>query len=78
METLRYFLLFTAFSFMLNSYSYAQKTNDSEKDYVFTEDFRIPHTSVKNQYRSGTCWSFSGLSFLEAELMRMGKNEIGF
>jgi len=78
METLRYFLLFTAFSFMLNSYSYAQKTNDSEKDYVFTEDFRIPHTSVKNQYRSGTCWSFSGLSFLEAELMRMGKGEFDF
>jgi len=30
-------------------------------------------TSVKNQASSGTCWSFSGLGFFEAELLRMGK-----
>lgn len=48
----------------------AQKTNDAEDGYVFKEDFRLPATSVKNQYRSGTCWSFSGLSFLESEILR--------
>lgn len=41
-----------------------------EKGYVFTEDITIPHTSVKNQYRSGTCWSFSGIGFVEAEILR--------
>jgi len=30
-------------------------------------------TPVKNQASSGTCWSFSGLGFFEAELLRMGK-----
>lgn len=60
------------------SNSLAQKTNDPVKGYVFEEDFRIPVTSVKNQYRSGTCWSFSGLALLEAELLRMGKDTVDF
>ncbi len=33
-------------------------------------------TPVKNQASSGTCWSFSGLGFFEAELLRMGKPEV--
>ena len=33
-------------------------------------------TPVKNQNRSGTCWSFSGIAFLESELIRMGKPEM--
>ncbi len=43
---------------------------EEKKGYVFTDVVDIPHTSVKNQYRSGTCWSFAGLSFVEAELLR--------
>lgn len=39
----------------------------------FTTVKEIPVTSVKNQNRSSTCWSFSGLGFLEAELIRLGK-----
>ncbi|MCF6367135.1 MAG: aminopeptidase [Bacteroidales bacterium] len=62
--------------FFISSNVQAQKTNETEDGYVFTENFRIPVTNVKNQYRSGTCWSFSGLSFLEAELLRMGKGEV--
>lgn len=30
-------------------------------------------TSVKDQYLSATCWSFSSLSFLESELIKAGK-----
>ena len=30
---------------------------------------------VQNQNRTGTCWSFSALSFLESELIRMGKDK---
>lgn len=40
--------------------------------YEFTVVADIEATDVKNQYRSGTCWSFSALSFFESELKRMG------
>lgn len=43
--------------------------------YKFTVIKQIPGTPVKDQFRSGTCWSFSGLGFLENELIRMGKGE---
>lgn len=41
--------------------------------YVFEDEIVLPATSVKDQYRSNTCWSFSGLSFLESEMLRLGK-----
>ncbi len=43
--------------------------------YEFKEVKTLKATSVKNQYRSGTCWSFSGIAFFESELLRMGKGE---
>lgn len=49
-----------------------------EKDtvgFVFTTVKENPITSVKNQNRSSTCWSFSSLGFLESELLRQGKGE---
>jgi len=50
---------------------------EEKKDEVvqFTTVKELKTTSVKNQNRSSTCWSFSGLGFLEAELLRMGKGE---
>ncbi len=44
-----------------------------ETGYTFTDKIDIEVTSVKDQHRSGTCWSFASISFLEAELMRTGK-----
>ncbi len=44
-----------------------------EEGFVFTTVKENPITSVKNQNRSSTCWSFSSLAFLESELLRMGK-----
>ncbi|MCB0590907.1 MAG: aminopeptidase [Saprospiraceae bacterium] len=41
--------------------------------YTFTDKYNLECTSVKNQQRTGTCWCFSTISFLESELMRMGK-----
>ncbi len=37
--------------------------------------YKLNASPVKNQYRSNTCWSFSVLSLLESELLRMGKGE---
>ncbi len=48
---------------------------EEKKGYEFTSVIDIENTSVKNQYRSGTCWSFSGLAFVEAELLRMTGKE---
>ena len=52
----------------------AQETK-SDSSYQFTLVKQLPYTPVKNQFRSGTCWSFSAISFLESELLRMGKGE---
>lgn len=56
----------------------AQEDNekkDAEKSegYVFTDLIDLEATSVKDQNRSGTCWSFSANSFFEQEMIRMGK-----
>ncbi len=66
-------LLFIFFSF---NFVVAQNDNQINEDYIITEDFRLPVTSVKNQYRSGTCWSFSGLALFEAEMLRLKKDTV--
>lgn len=48
---------------------------DSVEGFVFTTVKANPITSVKNQHRSSTCWSFSSMAFFESELLRMGKGE---
>jgi aminopeptidase C len=45
------------------------------KGYEFTTVKELKITPVKNQSRSGTCWSFSGVGFIESELLRSGKGE---
>lgn len=44
--------------------------------FVFKEVIDLENTSVKNQGSAGTCWSYSGNSFLESEMIRMGKNPV--
>lgn len=40
-------------------------------DYQFTVVKENPVTPVKNQHRSGTCWVFSTLGFVESEVIRI-------
>jgi len=54
----------------------AQEKKEEEKGYQFTSVKEIPCTPVKDQYGSGTCWSFSGLGFLEPEMLRIEKQEV--
>ena len=51
------------------------KKKEKKQEYKFKDLVSLPVTSVKNQQASGTCWCFSGLSFIEAELLRTGKGE---
>lgn len=49
---------------------------DSIKGFRFTDVKVIPTTSVKDQNKSGTCWAFSGTSFLEDEVRRLGGDSL--
>ena len=46
-----------------------------KEGFEFTVVKENPITSIKNQNRAGTCWSYSGLAFIESELLRMGKGK---
>ena len=43
---------------------------DAQQTKKFTVIKQLPITSVKNQYRSGTCWDYGTLGFLESEILR--------
>jgi len=51
----------------------AQKID--KKKFDFKEIKNLKTTNVKSQGRTGTCWCFATTSFLETELIRMGKGE---
>lgn len=68
-------LLLAAVALCLHPGSLAAQTkNAAKKDTTtFTVIKEIPITSIKDQNQSGTCWAYSSLGFLEAELLRKGK-----
>lgn len=57
------------------AFAIGAKSQEKEEGFVFTTVKENPITSVKNQNRSSTCWSFSGIGLLESELLRTGKGE---
>lgn len=51
--------------------------NDSAlAEYSFETLIDLEATPVKDQSRSGTCWSYATTSFLESELLRKGKKAV--
>ena len=62
----------------MSAQGFAQEAKKpAERGYKFTDVKVITKTTpVKNQYRSGTCWCFSTLSFIEDEIMRAGGEQV--
>lgn len=48
----------------------AAQTGES---YEFTRTIDLPAGPVQNQHRTGTCWSFATISFIESEMIRLDK-----
>ena len=56
--------------------SIAVDTAKVDSGFVFTTVDSVAITPVKDQHRSGTCWAFSTLGFLESEVLRMQGKEV--
>lgn len=71
----KFFVSALMLAFALSSVSAKDKKKTEDEGYVFTTVKELKITPVKNQNRTGTCWCFSTLGFLESELLRIGKGE---
>ena len=60
---------------LINKVKSNQSAN-SKDHFTFTDVINLENTSVKDQGSSGTCWSYSGNSFIESEMIRMGKKPV--
>lgn len=66
-------IVLSIFSFVLIASINAQTTtNAPDSEYKFTKVAHLDATPVQSQGNTGTCWSFSALSFFESELIRKG------
>ncbi len=63
-------ILFISFAIVVSAQE--PTTNSEKSDYKFTKVSLLDVTPVLSQGQTGTCWSFSALSFFESELIRKG------
>ena len=68
------FIGVTTYSFGQFGYS-EPSSNAKDSEYKFSKVAHLDATPVQSQGYTGTCWSFSALSFFESELMRMGTKD---
>lgn len=57
-------------------FTIAAQEADKPEGYKFTDTKTVKTVPVTNQYKSGTCWCFSTVSFIEEEILRAGGPEI--
>lgn len=69
-------LLFYLIIFIIDGFAQDSLPLRDSTDFEFTVERTVKHTPVKSQDSTGTCWVFSTLSFLESEMLRMGKEEV--
>jgi bleomycin hydrolase len=68
-------LSFSSIFLTVESQNKPEIPTKTEGGYAFTPVVDLKATSVKNQAATGTCWCFATTSFIESELLRMGKGE---
>lgn len=62
---------------LLTNLSVGQIADTSKPEgYKFTIVKEVTGTAVNNQQRAGTCWSYSTMGMLEAEMLRKGKEYV--
>ena len=71
---IRHTILLAAFALLGAPLAWAQNEGP-RSGYRFTTVADVKTTSVKDQQSVGTCWDYATLSFLESELLRLGKPE---
>ncbi len=73
-------LLFTFGGFAMAQDDLINKIKDNgsdvEGEFLFETLIDLEATPVKNQGRSGTCWSYATTSFIESEMIRNGKEPV--
>ncbi len=52
------------------------KPTENQEGFQFTTIKEVPVTPIKDQHRSSTCWSFSSVGLLEAEVLRLTGKEV--
>ena len=65
-------LLIAALACCLTAVAKKPQPATEPEGYKFTDTRVIPSTQIEDQHRSGTCWCYSTLSFLESEILRNG------
>lgn len=65
-------LILSAAALLFGFSALAQSPAAEAEGYRFTDGKILDMTPVKDQSRSGTCWCYSTLSFLEGEILRAG------
>jgi bleomycin hydrolase len=74
MKKVFFSLLFSGYTFLsFSQFGYTEPVKNAEgSEYQLTKIAHLDATPVQSQGYTGTCWSFSALSFFESELMRKG------
>jgi len=75
LKRLKFLFIIGLLFFVASAAVTAQETEDKKDVHEFTMLHQVKTTPVKDQNKTGTCWSFAATSFIETELLRIGKGE---